>query len=135
MSDVTVLTEIARDTLEGLNANPKFLLPKYFYNDEGSLIFQQIMQMPEYYLTDCEYEIFSKQKKDIVDAFCKSSGGFNLIELGSGDGLKTMILLKHLVSQNVSFNYIPIDISEKAHEELIKNINSEIPNLNFTPKT
>ena len=135
MEQQTLISDIATDTLKGLTANPKFLLSKYFYDDAGSSIFQDIMQMPEYYLTNCEFEIFSTFKKQITDAFRENVSGFDLIELGSGDGMKTKILLQFLTENSVSFHYIPIDISQKANIELVKSLKGEFPLLNVTAKT
>jgi len=135
MEQKTLITDIASDTLTGLSANPKFLLSKYFYDDAGSSIFQDIMQMPEYYLTDCEYEIFSTYKRQITNAFRENVPGFDLIELGSGDGMKTKILLLYLTENSVNFHYIPIDISQKANLDLVESLKSEFPLLNVTAKT
>ena len=107
-------SEIARDTLKGLSASPKYLLPKYFYDENGSKIFQSIMKMPEYYLTNCESEIFSEQKSQITEAFFDNSSSFDLVELGSGDGFKTKILLQHMQNLNYDYKFIPIDISENV---------------------
>ncbi|MBN2775860.1 MAG: L-histidine N(alpha)-methyltransferase, partial [Prolixibacteraceae bacterium] len=92
MEQLTKLSTFAQDTLKGLSADSKFLLPKYFYNDKGSKIFQDIMQMPEYYLTNCEFEIFTHYKSEMKDLFFNGNPYFELVELGSGDGLKTKIL-------------------------------------------
>lgn len=135
MEQKILLSELATDTLRGLSAKPKYLLSKYFYDDIGSGIFQNIMQMPEYYLTDCEHEIFTNLKEQILDAFLKDLSGFELIELGSGDGLKTKILLNSLVNRALSFKYIPIDISRKANNELVESLAREIPLLKVNAKT
>lgn len=135
MEPQTLLSDIAKDTLQGLSANPKFLLSKYFYDDAGSSIFQDIMQMPEYYLTNSEFEIFTSHKKQIADAFHDGVPGFDLIELGSGDGLKTKILLQYLVGKSVAFHYIPVDISLKANNELVQSLQSELPFLHVEAKT
>ena len=58
----------ANDVVEGLTSKNKYLSSKYFYDDTGSRIFQEIMNMPEYYLTDSEFEILSLQAKQIIDA-------------------------------------------------------------------
>lgn len=135
MEQQILISDIAKDTLRGLTANPKFLLSKYFYDDAGSSIFQDIMQMPEYYLTDCEFEIFTTHRKQITEAFHENVQAFDLIELGSGDGLKTKILLQSLVENKVSFHYIPVDISHKANIELVNSLKSELPFLNVNAKT
>ncbi len=135
MEQQILLSELVTDTLRGLSANPKFLLSKYFYDDIGSSIFQDIMCMPEYYLTDCEHEIFTTHKKEITDAFIKDALHFELVELGSGDGLKTKILLNAMVSRSSGLKYIPIDISPKANIELVESLAREIPSLKVNAQT
>jgi dimethylhistidine N-methyltransferase len=135
MEQITKLTTFAQDTLRGLSANPKFLLPKYFYDDKGSKIFQDIMQMPEYYLTDCEFEIFTQHKSEMKDLFVYGNAPFELVELGSGDGLKTKILLKHFVKHQVDFKYVAVDISRQANENLCKKLKTELPELKTKFKT
>jgi len=135
MEQQTLISDIAADTLRGLSANPKYLLSKYFYDDAGSAIFRDIMQMPEYYPTGCEFEIFSTYKKQITDALCEGVSGFDLIELGSGDGMKTKVLLQYLVEKSVGVHYIPIDISHKANNDLVINLKMELPLLTVRPKT
>lgn len=135
MEQTTIVSSIATDTLRGLSAHPKYLLSKYFYDDAGSSIFQDIMDMPEYYLTNCEHEIFSLYKHQIIHLFAEDVMAFDLIELGSGDGLKTKILLRALVEQAVCFNYIPVDISHKANIELVESLKREWPFLNVNART
>lgn len=122
-------TTFATDCLKGLTSNPKYLNSKYFYDEIGSRIFQQIMEMPEYYLTNCELEIFDTQKKDILDAFTEEHNRFELIELGAGDGLKTKILLSHFKQNEIKFRYVPVDISKDAVHELINNLQIDLPGL------
>jgi dimethylhistidine N-methyltransferase len=93
------------------------------------------MQMPEYYLTDCELEIFTTQKEQIIDAFVKDNLMFELIELGSGDGMKTKVLLNSLVNRALKFRYIPIDISRIANKQLVESLASEIPALKVHAQT
>lgn len=122
-------SDLAKDTLIGLSSKPKFLLSKYLYNHRGSKIFEDIMRMPEYYLTDCEMEIFESYKKEIVSAFGKNKKKLELIELGAGNGLKTKIILSYLLDQNFDFKFIPIDISAKAVVELQHDLNCNLPDL------
>ncbi len=135
MEQQILLSELATDTFRGLSAKSKYLLSKYFYDDIGSSIFQDIMQMPEYYLTNCEHEIFTTQKEQIIDAFRKETSDFEIIELGSGDGLKTKVLLNSMVHRALSFKYIPIDISRKANNELVESLAKEIPLLKVNAQT
>lgn len=119
----------AQDVLEGLSSTPKFLQSKYFYNPEGDRLFQEIMKMPEYYLTDSEYEILSTQKATMLEIFQGVSEPFNLIEFGAGDGYKTKLLLEYFVNQEVKFKYLPIDISESALNQLQNSLKRELPEL------
>ena len=135
MEQLTKLSTFAQDTLKGLSANQKFLLPKYFYDDNGSRIFQDIMQMPEYYLTDSEFEIFTQYKSEMKDLFVNGNAPFELVELGSGDGLKTKILLNHFVEHQVNFKYVAVDISRQANEDLNRKLQAELPELKTELKT
>lgn len=119
----------AEDTYKGLTSYPKYLLSKYIYDKNGDKLFQKIMDMPEYYLTSCESDILELNKEDISRSF-SSDSGFDLIELGAGDGKKTKILLKELVDQKFKFNYLPVDISENVLDELEKSLKREIPEVN-----
>ncbi len=125
------LSTFEKDILEGLEATPKKLSSKYFYDQQGSKIFQMIMDLPEYYLTRCEYEIFESYKDDLYKQFSKDTKTFNLVELGAGDGLKTQVLLSHFVEKETAFTYLPIDISAEALHQLKERFTTKIPSLNF----
>ena len=124
----------AEDVDKGLSANPKFLSSKYFYDDEGSRLFQEIMKLPEYYLTRSEFEIFSKLNEEIFDAFEADSAEFDLIELGAGDGSKTSLLVEHFLKRNAVFSYVPIDISSEALSFLTEKFHKEFPELSIKPE-
>ena len=119
----------AKDVVEGLSANPKFLPSKYFYDETGDGLFQQIMQLREYYLTQSEFEIFSQQKSDLLKLFQENSTRFNLVEFGAGDGLKTKVLLEFFVQQQAEFQYVPIDISQNVLDQLILSLKKKLPQL------
>lgn len=123
----------ANDIIEGLNAKNKHLSSKYFYDNNGSKIFQEIMNMPEYYLTDSEFEILSLQAKQIIDAV-NFDQPFNIVELGAGDGFKTFKLLEYLVNNKVNFYYVPIDISQGAMDSLTTHLKERLPNLSIHPR-
>lgn len=123
----------AKDVLQGLSAEKKHLPSKYFYDINGSQIFQEIMHMPEYYLTNSEFEILSLQAKQIVDAVGFDQP-FNIIELGAGDGFKTFKLLEYLVNHEIKFHYVPIDISQKAIDLLSNKLLERLPNLSIQAK-
>ncbi len=128
-----MINTFARDVLNGLTAKNKSLSSKYFYDDNGSRIFQEIMNMPEYYLTDAEFEILSMQSKQIIDAL-QFSTPFNIVELGAGDGFKTFKLLEYLVNHNIEFNYVPIDISQEAIDILSDRLKERLPGITIKPK-
>lgn len=115
--------------LAGLSASPKKLQSKYFYDAAGDKLFQEIMNSPEYYLTDCELEIFSDQTTQLVDALKENFTGFDLIELGAGDATKSTFLLQELLAQKVDFTYLPIDISSNVIEQLCNNLPQILPGL------
>lgn len=124
----------ADDVSKGLSANPKFLSSKYFYDDEGSRLFLEIMKLPEYYLTRAESEIFSTQTQAIFDAFAENRAEFDLIELGAGDGSKTFLLVDYFLKQNAAFKYVPIDISSEALNFLTAKFKAKFPNLSMQPE-
>ncbi|HRI02656.1 MAG TPA: L-histidine N(alpha)-methyltransferase [Pyrinomonadaceae bacterium] len=128
-STTTELSQFADDVLRGLSATPKELSSKYFYDDEGSRLFQEIMKLPEYYLTGCENEIFSTQTSEIHRAFANGDNAFDLIELGAGDGTKTAVLVDHFLKQNADISYSPIDISQEALDALTEKFEREFPAL------
>ena len=113
MKDNAFDPHFAEDVLRGLSAKNKYLYSRYFYDATGDSLFQAIMASPEYYLTDCEHEIFAEQGKQIAEALA-AAGPFELDELGSGDGLKTRLLLDALHDTRVDFTYRPIDISANS---------------------
>ena len=92
----TFASAFEEDVYRGLTDHPKFLFSKYIYDKKGDKLFQDIMNLPEYYLTNCEYDILKNHAAEIAKAF-NASEGFDLIELGAGDGKKTKILLRYLV--------------------------------------
>lgn len=124
----------AKDIVEGLTSEEKHLPSKYFYDDNGSRIFQEIMKMPEYYPTDSEFEILSLQAKQIVEQL-QFDQAFNIIELGAGDGFKTFKLLEYLDAAKIDFDYMPIDISQEANDLLQAKLKQRLPNLSVHPKT
>jgi len=118
----------AEDTYKGLTSYPKYLHSKYIYDKKGDKLFQEIMAMPEYYLTSCEFDILKQNKTDIAKIF-SSENDFDLIELGAGDGKKTKLLLKELVDKEYKFNYLPVDISQNVLDELEDALKKEIPQV------
>ena len=87
------------------------------------------MNMPEYYLTDREFEILSDNTAEIAKLFARGNASFKLLELGAGDGKKTKILLKYLSENKFKFKYHPIDISQNALDGLKASLLKELPEV------
>ena len=129
------LSQFAEDVLRGLSSTPKQLSSRYFYDDEGSRLFMEIMKLPEYYPTRAEMKIFTEQTDAICEAFTLGANGLDIIELGAGDGTKTAVLIDHLLKQRVDFTYQPIDISQEANDALLAKFRSRFPDLRIAPHT
>ena len=121
--------ELALSVLEGLSAKPKSLPSRFFYDDKGSKLFRQIMELEEYYPTRCEAEILGTQGDKIISHL--KDERFNLVELGCGDGAKTILLLRSILAQKKSLKYVPLDISQGAVESLLQNLEAEFKDLPF----
>jgi len=128
---VTVGSQFLTDVLNGLQAEPKFLSSKYFYDENGDRIFQQIMEMDEYYLTNAEMEILQEQSLKLARFIATADDAFDLIELGAGDATKSIHLLRTLVQQQLEFTYLPIDISEHVISDLEENLPKKLPQLHM----
>ena len=122
-------TAFENEVYQGLINYPKHLSSKYFYDATGDALFQDIMNMPQYYLTNAEYDIFITQKEAISQLFTQDHSSFDLVELGAGDGKKTKILLKHLNERGIAFQYLPIDISQNALDQLGNSLQRELPEI------
>ncbi len=121
--------QFVADVYAGLTSEEKYLSSKYLYDKRGDEIFQQIMEMEEYYPTRAEYEIFEMHRGEMLEYFSKDKIPFRLIEFGAGDGTKTKVLLQHFLEQKANFSYVPIDISANIVEELTTDLAENMPNL------
>jgi L-histidine N-alpha-methyltransferase len=128
---IAVQTQFLNETLAGLQSSPKFMYSKYFYDEQGDYIFQQIMEMEEYYLTNAEMDIFSNQAKQIAALISEVNTPFDLIELGAGDATKSIHLLRELIDGNFEFSYLPIDISAHVISDLEINLPLYLPELDI----
>ncbi len=130
-----MINTFAKDIDDGLSHFPKNISSHYFYDKIGDALFQQIMEMPEYYLTNSELEIFKDQSEEIINSFqVDPTVEFELIELGAGDGKKTQHLLQSLLKKNYSFKYIPVDISKNSLEVISARFVRLFPTLRIEPK-
>jgi dimethylhistidine N-methyltransferase len=121
--------QFARDVLLGFFSSPKSLPSRHFYDEEGNRLFQKIMDLPEYYLTDCELDILETHKGRIAEGI--GGKAFNLVELGAGDGKKTRVLLRHLTGLGLDFRYVPIDICQPALVQLIEDCERDLPRMSI----
>jgi len=120
----------ADDVRKGLNSAPKTLLPKYFYDELGSRLFEAICFLPEYYVTRDESEIIRGNIEQIIqDSKVAPKSRVNLIELGSGSSDKTRYFIEALLEREVSLRYIPIDVSESSLERSSKELLQAYPSL------
>ena len=116
------LSGMAADVRAGLTRPFKELSPRYFYDERGSQLFEEITELPEYYPTRCEREILESQ----ADAICEASNcPAALIELGSGSASKTRVLLKAMCRAECLETYCPVDISEEITRETAQRIAEE----------
>jgi len=121
--------QFCNDVMAGLTAETKYLEAKYFYDSTGDEIFQEIMNAPEYYPTNCELEIFTQQTEALAQAIIADGSPFDLIELGAGDAMKSTHLLRHLLDKQAAFNYVPIDISGHVINYLNETLPQTLPGL------
>jgi L-histidine N-alpha-methyltransferase len=130
---VNNIQQFYEEVMAGLSKVPKRLPSKYFYDAVGDRLFQQIMHSQDYYLTRCELEIFTTRLTEMTQLLMKDGTAFDLIELGPGDGYKSVHLLKALTKQQAVFNYIPIDISGAVLNQLKTTLPALLPNLSLQP--
>ncbi|MEL6184166.1 MAG: L-histidine N(alpha)-methyltransferase [Myxococcota bacterium] len=117
----------AEEILVGLSESPKRLGSKYFYDDTGSRLFQQICTLDEYYPTRIERDILRSSAADILGPVAEHP--LNIVDLGAGDGHKTAALLEWLLERGADVRYVPIDISEGAMKEALSILGAQLPNL------
>ncbi len=128
MHAVTEITELD-EIIDGLKQPEKMISPKYFYDERGSQLFEEITTLPEYYPTGTELGIM-RQHIDEMAALVGPQA--SLIEFGSGSSLKTRILLAHLEDLAV---YVPVDISQQLLLESAMQLRDDFPGLEIIPVT
>jgi dimethylhistidine N-methyltransferase len=119
--------EFLRDVLAGLSASPRTLPCKYFYDERGSALFDEITTLDEYYPTRCELAILRDHAAEIAEAI---GPGAVLIEYGSGSSVKTRILLDALTSPAA---YVPVDISGEHLMQSAEQLARDCPHLPVFP--
>lgn len=119
-------TGLAEDVRSGLAARPKRFLPKYFYDELGSQLFDAICLLPEYYLTRAENEILERYADEIAASV---RGHKTLMEMGSGSASKTRLLIEALLREQSELLFMPVDISATALENSSRILLQSYPRL------
>lgn len=120
-----ISTNAGSDVVKGLTQRPKTLPPRYFYDDRGSELFEQICELPEYYLTRTETKILQSYASEIAAI----TGACEIVELGSGSSTKTRILLDAYQKQGLPLHYLPIDVSAGMLESSALSLLADYPSL------
>ncbi len=124
-SDADVAAALASDVRQGLSATPRWLPPKWFYDDAGSALFEQITRLPEYYPTRREREVLRRHAPDVA----AQTRARTLVELGSGSAEKTRLLLDALQDEGTLVRYVPVDVSDTALVEAATAVAEEYPDV------
>src|SRR5256885_9891783 len=113
----------------GLTATPKQLPPKWFYDERGSALFDEITRLPEYYPTRCERAILTARAREIVErAECDT-----LVELGSGTSEKTRLLLDAMRDAGLLTRFVPFDVSKQTLHDTAAALEDEYPDVEIQP--
>ena len=118
---------LTADVLEGLKKEPKELSPVWFYDELGSFLFDNICELPEYYITRTELQIMHGHASEMAHAIGPEAA---LIEFGSGTSLKTRLLLDRLENP---LAYVPVDISREHLFTAAGSLAKDYPHLHIVP--
>lgn len=124
-----LVAQMSVDVRAGLSARPKTLPPKYFYDERGSLLFDEITRLPEYYPTRTERSILTARVAEIAEA----SEAQTLIELGSGTSEKTRLLLESLHGAGTLRRFVPFDVDPTILESASTAVSAEFPGIEVAP--
>ncbi len=126
-----VLTSsIADDVRQGLCASPRRLPPKLFYDAEGSRLFEQITETPEYYPTRTERGIFQRFAADMA---AQAGNNLTLVELGAGSARKTRLLIEAVLRRQLRLDFYPVDVSPAALHGAATRLNGDFSGLRVIP--
>ena len=121
--------QMVRDVREGLTKSPKQLSPKYFYDERGSELFEEITQLPEYYLTRAERMLLERRISEIIAVVRPCS----LVELGAGSATKTRIILDEMRSNGCAECYVPVDVSKEFLEAAAVQLRADYVDVQVMP--
>src|SRR5680860_1232828 len=116
---------LENDARIGLTSTPKDLPPKYFYDERGCRLFEEITRLAEYYPTRAEREILAAQADEII----RTAGADTIVELGAGTSEKTRLLLDAATDQGAVRRFAPFDVSETTLRDAAAAIAAEYPAL------
>src|SRR5215471_8537757 len=129
-SPAVLASPIAEEVSGGLSAHPKSLPPKLFYDAEGSRLFDQITETPEYYPTRTERGILSEFSSEMVR---QAGNNLTLVELGAGSASKTQVLIEALLRRQLRADFYPVDVSSSALQGALTTLNGHFPRLRVNP--
>jgi L-histidine N-alpha-methyltransferase len=132
LTNIAPVSPIAEIVREGLLRTPKQLPPWLFYDQAGSLLFEQITDLPEYYLTRMERDLLTAHAGDMISA-AADGHRLRLVELGAGSADKTRTLLAAALAHQGAVEYLPVDVSETALDIACRRIEAELPGVETTP--
>ena len=120
-------SDFLEQAIAGLSGSPRTLPSKFFYDERGSDLFQEICELPEYYVTRTETKILREHGSEIAESIGENA---ELVGFGTGAGVKTRMVLDHL--KNV-IAYVPVDISKQRLTESAEALSREMPALEILP--
>jgi L-histidine N-alpha-methyltransferase len=129
LADTADDTRIAQDVRAGLWQQPPTLPARWFYDERGSRLFDEITRLPEYYPTRRETEILQRHSVDIA----RLTGATTLLELGSGTSTKTRLLLDAFTAGGRALRFVPLDVSEEVLAESAATIAAAFPSTTVEP--
>ena len=117
--------QLADDVRRGLRQDPPSIPPKWFYDEKGSRLFDEITRLPEYYPTRTEEQILAEHADDVAAL----TGARTLVELGSGYSRKTRLLLAALTREGRPLLYVPLDVAEEPLRDTAVRVVAEHPTV------
>jgi L-histidine N-alpha-methyltransferase len=128
--ELVAVPSFASEVEQGLTSRPKILPSKLFYDAAGSALFEEITELPEYYLTRTELAILQKHAPAVA---CAVGPDSTIVELGAGTAAKTCTLLRAFANRQIRVNYFPVDISWAALAEARERVSKESPQTHVKP--
>jgi L-histidine N-alpha-methyltransferase len=123
------VSSLEQDARDGLTAVPKDIPPKWFYDDRGSALFDEITRLTEYYPTRCERAILTRHAGEIA----AQASADTLVELGSGTSEKTRLLLDAMRETGRLKRFVPFDVSKQTLHDAAAAIEEEYPEIDVAP--